>query len=223
MLPCIEEHPQLYRHEDFYYLLEFIDFASSHRDLFPEMMGDNKPLHSASKVSQVRVVLPGFIKSLAQDYDLTKTDANFNGSPVLQVLFHEMCYHQPAFQKNSFGKCNLQIPVQFTHVCLLDGDNNQLLRRFMVHQTAESHRLKDGDIIKLENYTQMTHHVKDKPPKPSVFIMKYSVVGYNRTPNCTMVSDPLPCTTTPVSQDNKKGKGPKGMEIPPCQMRKCLC
>ena len=80
-------------------------------------------------------------------------------------------------KRNAFGKSHSQIPVEFTNVCLLDGNNNQSLGRFVVHPTAESCRLKEDDIIELEQYAQKTYHVRDETPKPSVFIAECSVVG----------------------------------------------
>ena len=80
----------------------------------------------------------GLVRSLANDTDLSITGRHFDGRPILQMLPRKTMYHQPAFKEPSFCKMKHQVPIQFSHVNLLDGDYNQFLGRFFVRLTAES-------------------------------------------------------------------------------------
>ena len=226
MLHSIQEHPPLYRRPEFQYLRDFVDLVSSNRVIFPEIVGDNHlQLSSVVKNGEVSISPPtkGLVQSLAKNTDLTIIDRDFDGRPILQVLSRETMYRQPAFKGPSFGKMKHQVPIQFTHVRFLDGDNNQFLGRFVVHLTAESRKLKTGDIIRLESYTKMTHCVEEETPKPAVFIAKFSVIGYNAIPDLDTINDPLTCTISPVGHGSIQGKGPIGTDAMPCETGKCGC
>ena len=99
-------------------------------------------------------------------------------------------YHQPAFKGPSFGKMKQQVPIQFTRVRLLDGNNNQFLERFVVHLTAESRKLKTVGIIRLQSYTKMTHRVEEETPMTAAFITKSTVIGCNAIPDIGSINDP---------------------------------
>ena len=150
--------------------------------------------------------------------NLCMLDVHFDGYPILQLLSYEMMYHQPVFKEHSFVKKKAQVPVQFAHVRLLDGNNNQFLGRFVVHLTAESRKLKTADIIKLETYTHMTNHVKDEPPKPSAFNTKFSIVGYNTIPDLSVINDTLYCMIPPIGHSIKMDNGPMSTEVLGCEM-----
>jgi hypothetical protein len=146
MLLSIQEHPPLYHWPEFEYLCDFIDLISNNRVISPEMVGnraiflemvDDNHLQLSSVVDNGKVnispLTTGLIQSLTNDTDLSIIDRHFDGHPILQVLSHETMYCQPAFKGPTFGKMKHQLPIQFTRVRLLDGDNNQFLGRFVVH------------------------------------------------------------------------------------------
>lgn len=120
------------------------------------------------------------------------------------------------------------MPMQFTHLRLLDGDKNTIAGRMSQHLTHESKKLKEGDIIRLERFTELTHRPDDESPGryPLVFITNYSVIGYNKIPDVKSLANqgnPIPCTTPAEAPPERKGSGPEGTEVEPCADGKCGC
>ena len=63
---------------------------------------------------------------------------------------------------------NTQVPMQFTHFSLRDGDNNTMLGRVALHITHEARKPKFGDMIKLHLFTELTYTIGDSGPMPGV-------------------------------------------------------
>eukprot|EP00804_Cyclotella_cryptica_P020532 CCRYP_003387-RA/>CCRYP_003387-RA protein AED:0.00 eAED:0.00 QI:800/1/0.5/1/0/0/2/0/189 len=53
-----------------------------------------------------------------------------------------------------------------------------MLGRMATHLAVEARKLKEGDIIKLVLFTELTHKLGTSLSKPAVFILEYSHVGY---------------------------------------------
>jgi len=125
----------------------------------------------------------GYIKAVA-GHD----DTLFVAFPILQVPTPETKYRDTAFHANTFGKKKIGgkkvdrvlLPGKFTHIHLVDGNGNQMLGRMAVHLTGLSRYLKEGDILKLQLFTELNYNVRDNPNSmPLVFISKYEKVWWD--------------------------------------------
>jgi hypothetical protein len=62
--------------------------------------------------------------------------------------------------------------------------------------------MKEGDFIRLDLYTELTHRVNETTtPAPAVGILKYSAIEYQPNPPVEKVHDPISCTTFDLSQN----------------------
>ncbi len=74
---------------------------------------------------------------------------------------------------------------------------------------------------------EMSYYSKDETLKLSVFIIKFSIVGYSSISNPKTIPDSLPCSYADhvsISPNTSKenGSGTKGTDVPPYTVGKCL-
>ena len=134
---------------------------------------------------------PGYIAAIA---DCGNTD-RFS-QPIFQVITAETSFRKSKF-KVTHDKP--QQPIKVTHVRLLDGDNNVMMGRLAINITDEGKKLKPGDFIQLHLYTELTHTLNEgggAPPKPVVYILKFSFVGYFPLLPADTIQRPIKCNTT---------------------------
>ena len=72
-----------------------------------------------------------------------------------------------------------------------------MLGRVATHLSAEARKLKEGDIIMLHLFTELTHKLGTSSPKPAVFILEYSHVSYAKL--ATDIHKPLSCDFSNLS------------------------
>ena len=74
--------------------------------------------------------------------------------------------------------------VHITQGRLVDGDDCQIHCQLAPHIMALGRNLKRRDIICLDNFTELRHHVNEASPKmPALFIHAFARVGYRELPD----------------------------------------
>ena len=187
LLRKVRQKPDIYNNTHLRPLREFCEYRYSHRDKFTGVIEGTMPLQPNHGGNVLVELTPCYIKAIAE-YDDTSNLRN----PVLQVVSATTSFKATPF-KNTYDKP--QQPVKVTHLRLMDGCNNTMLGRLAINITDEGKKLKEGDIIRLEMYTELTHtlNIKDGEPKPVVYVIKFSLVGYNALPMATYINDPMEC------------------------------
>lgn len=193
MFRKVMQKPALYDHAMFQHLRAFCEYRDNNRKLFSGLMGETPPLQPNNGGVVVTDLSPGYIHAIANYHDTT-----IHPNPILQVVSGKTKYRSTPFKQT----CNKpQQPVKITHLRLLDGDNNTMMGRLAMSITDMGKKLKEGDIIRLEQYTELTHtlNVKENAPrKPVVYIIKFSLVGYNPLPLPKSILDPMECPSKEV-------------------------
>ena len=124
-------------------------------------------------------------------------------------------YEQQSF--HGFSESHAPPTTKITHLRLVDGDGNQMTGRLSTDIADQGKQLKKGDIIRLDLYTELAHHINQSTSKmPCVFILKYSVIAFSCKPPVTKVHVPLPCATSvPVNPPpTKKSKSSDVSDAP---------
>ncbi|KAL3794905.1 hypothetical protein HJC23_004282 [Cyclotella cryptica] len=67
-----------------------------------------------------------------------------------------------------------------------------MLGQIACHLTHEARKLKPGDIIKLDLFTELMHRIGNSAGMPGVVIINYSRVGYASLP--VEINSPLVCS-----------------------------
>ena len=219
MLRDMRQKPSLYLHPLFQPIREFCEYRDNHRGDFSGLIGETLPLQPVNPGEVVRALTRGYIQAIAEYDDTTKYS-----NPILQVVSKPDTKFRKVPFKKVFNK--EQQPVKVTHLRLLDGDNNQMLGRCAINVTDDAKKLKAGDIIRLELYTELTHtlnEAKGAPPKPVVYIIKFSLVGRNSIPPATSINDPLECeASSMLNKSNGKSIHLDNIEQVKCDGCCCL-
>ena len=93
-----------------------------------------------------------------------------------------------------------QQPVKVTHLQLMDGCNNTMLERLAMNIPDERGKLKEGNVMRLQMYPELTIFWIWRMAKPT----KFSLVGYNALPMAIWINDPSECGRSSLE---KKLKG----------------
>ena len=219
-LNCVRNRPSVYHDLEFKDLREFCEYRDVHRNLFPPLMGDTPPLQPTTGGVHSIKLTSGYIKAIA-----CCGDTSFALSPILQVVSTTTSLNKPPFGKTVFGKS--QQSVKITHLRLLDGDNNTMLGRLAINITDKGKKLRTGKIIQLDLYTLLNHAVKedDAPPKPVVYVSKFSLLGYQQLPPASEINDPMESTDAasqvPDARPNSTITPTGAIIVPECNYELC--
>ena len=158
-------------------------------------MGDrlyNEYIQSTRDCSNNDVNLTaGYIDAISRGQDTSS--ANFS-ERILQVVARDTFQQHARIDR---GDTDVDNYTQNTQLQLCDGDGNTMLGRVATHLAAEARKLKEGDIIKLVLFTELTHKLGTSFPKPAVFIFEYSHVGYAKV--ASDIHQPLSCNFSNLS------------------------
>ena len=98
-------------------------------------------------------------------------------TPVLHVLMRRTGYKDVMRVDDKAVKDHQK--VKLTILRLVDGDNNEIHARMATHIADAGRSLVEGDLIKLDLFTELTYHVNEgSPVMPALFIIGYSRVGH---------------------------------------------
>ena len=168
-------------------LRDFCEYRDNNRNKFIGIVEETSSLQPSNGGMPVNDLTSNYIQTIA-NYG----DTSHLRNPTLQVVSSETKFRKTPFKK-VYGK--EQQDVKITHLRLMDGDNNVMMGRCAINITDEGKKLKEGDIIQLDMYTELTHTLGEKngKSKPVVYIIKFSLVGYKHLPNPNYINIPLEC------------------------------
>ena len=184
----IRKNPGLWEHEDNKFLREFVNHIECNRGDFPCLPGDSGYAKVVKTSKAQQQLTKGYIKAIAE-----YRDTGFAEHPILYVLSRETFHEEQTFH----GFSNKPAPpTKLTHLRLVDGDGNQMMGRLATEIADQGKQLKEGDVIRLDLYTELTHLLNDKTSKmPFVFIHKYSPLAFRNKPPVDEVYDPISCAS----------------------------
>ncbi|KAL3777304.1 hypothetical protein HJC23_008906 [Cyclotella cryptica] len=197
LLKTVMQKPEIFKRPEMQYLREFVAAVENNRDVFPRVMGDmlyNEYIQSTRDCSDNDINLTaGYIDALSRGQD---TSSAYFNKLILQVVARDTFQQHARINR---GDNDVDGYTQITQLQLCDGDGNTMLGRMATHLAAEARKLKEGDIIKLVLFTELTHKLGTSLPKPAVFILEYSHVGYAKV--ASDIHLPLCCNFS--NQPNK--------------------
>ena len=164
LLRKVRQKPDIYNNIHLRPLRQFCEYRDSHRDKFPGVIEGSFPLDPTNGGNIGVKLTPQYIKAIAE-YD----DTSHLPNHVLQVVSPTTTFKASPF-KTTYDQP--QQPVKVTHLRLMDGCNNTMLGRLAINITDEGGKVKEGNIIRLEMYTELTYtlNVNDAEPKPVVYV-----------------------------------------------------
>lgn len=209
LLKSIVNNPSRFKDPEFRFVREFVTIVENHRDKYPPVMGDKQ---YNEYIQAVTDGMPNNNKTaikLTSGYVLAVSRAEdtslLPGKPILQIAARDTFHQRVNVDR---GKSKVEGTTQITQFQLCDGDGNTMLGRVATHLASEARKLNEGDIIELELYTELTHKLGTSTPKPAVFILGYSHVGYAKLPE--EVHDPLCCDLEQLGNDVSEGTANRG-------------
>lgn len=129
---------------------------------------------SAAADKPAPVLTRGYIKALSEfRSDISEAFV----SPILQVSQRETKFRNSGFSDDSFKNgddSNTIVPMQITHLTLVDGDGNSMLDKAAIHLTHEARTLNEGDIIKINLLTELSYKIGGSDPLPGIVILDFS-------------------------------------------------
>ena len=188
-LDHIAKNPKLWQSEENRYLREFFNYIDVNRSTYPFSSGDRYDDLSAEPGNGQRKLTQGYIKAIA-----AYQDTSFVDHPIFYVLECNTIHQDEAFTGFSEKKSP---PTKILHLLLADGDGNQMTGRLSSQISDQGKQLKKGVIIRLDLYTELTHHINDHTSRmPFVFILKYSPMDYKGTLPVDKLHDLIPCSNS---------------------------
>ena len=147
------------------YLREFYNYVESNRDKFPCVQGDSLFGQAVRVREEQQQLTKGYIRAIAGF-----RDTSFVKYPVLYVINRTTKWEDQLFT-GGFG--DGQPPrVKTTHLNLVDGDGNQMLGRLSTEIADQGRQLDEGDIIRHDLFTELTHCVnKNSEKMPFIFVL----------------------------------------------------
>jgi hypothetical protein len=143
----------------------------------------------------------GYIKALSRAEDTSEIAE----TPTMQVVARET-FHQRVGIKRA--EKQLEGHTQITQLKLCDGDGNTMFGRLATHLAGEARKLKQGDIIHIKSFTELTHKMGTSTAKPALFILGYSHVGYDKLPDD--INPPLCCDISSKATNDDTEATPEG-------------
>jgi len=228
MLKTITVRPSLWKNDTLRYLRNFCITVSNHPETFPPLMGDDEvSVHSDISDVDEKTSTPtkGYIAAVASGEET----ANIASHPILAVLSRKTGFHDVLRQESEKAKDHQK--VKLTHLTLLDGDNNQIHARMATHIADAGRKLEEGDVIRLELFTELSYHVnEDSRPMPALFIIKYTRVARMSLPLQNEIKERIALSTTKLDLggDGKKKASsriidPLSQPPPECTFENRLC
>ena len=173
---------------------ELVHRAIADPSSFPLVPGDTAP----------QLVAPGADATLTKGY-VASVAANDDSSkkftfPVLVVLSRKTGFSKTIQHNNETN--NKKSPVKLTRLTLLDGDLNKMHARMATETTEKGRALRCGDIIRVDQYTELSYRVNnDSPLMPALFILEFTTVGYRQLPDEDKIPD-VTLSTAPWTGQN---------------------
>ena len=135
------------------------------------MPGDTAPqLTAPGKGSPLT---KGFIASVAANDESSKQFT----LPVLGVVSRKTGFVKTVQHNNETN--NKESAVKVTRLTLVDGDMNKIHARMAAETTEKGRALRWGDIIRVDQYTELSYRVNnDSPLMPALFIAEFTTVDY---------------------------------------------
>ena len=131
---------------------------------------------SEDEEQDVSTPTKGYIKAVADGEDTEEMSP-----PVLLVLSRQTGYRDVMCQDHE--PRNDHQKVKLTHLVLVDGDNNQIHARLATHIADAGRKLGEGDVIRLDRFTELTYRVNETSPHmPALFILRFTRVGRRPVP-----------------------------------------
>lgn len=185
MLKTVITRPSLWVEERFQFLRNFCHTVANNGERFPTLMGDRN--EEVPSESEEPIIHPteGYISAFAAGDDTSELTTN----PVFSVLsrdtgFRDVMQHE---------ETRTHQKVKLTHLTLVDGDNNTIHGRMATHIADAGRGLEEGDVIRLDLFTELTYHVNDNSqPMPALFILRYTRVGHISMPVQQDINNMLP-------------------------------
>ena len=219
LLKTITIQPQKWKKEELRYLRNVVLSVAAHPVNFPIVMGDEEiSVHSQSDEgdnqdnndgdnagSAIITSTLGCIAAVAAGEDTSELASN----PILSVLSRETGFRTVLQQDNDPLKEHQK--VKLTHLTLVDGDKNQIHCRLATHLADTGRALSEGDMIKLDLFTELSYRVNQASPlMPAIFLIKYTRV--RREPVPRDIKDMIPYTYNPpqlnLHDDQRKSPYP---------------
>ncbi|KAL3773817.1 hypothetical protein ACHAWO_006921 [Cyclotella atomus] len=205
LIKSLLQKPSLFIGDDFRYLREFITTVEQNCDKYPRVMGDecyDEYIKAIGTIEAPLALSKGYIKALSRAKDTSLVA----GTPTIQIVARDTFYQRVGIKR---AEKKLEGHTQITQLKLCDGNGNTMFGRLATHLAGEGRKLKQGDIIKITSFTELTHRMGTSTAKPALFILGYSHVGYARLPDDI---HPLLCCELSHANDNDakeslEGKG----------------
>ena len=188
---------------------------------FPLLDGDDEDsIHSEEE--DVQSLTEGYIEAVANAEDTSQLASE----PILHVLSRETGFRD-VLEQESEPKAGHQ-KVKLTHLTLVDGDNNQIHARLATHIADAGRGLGEGDVIRLNMFTELTYRINDESPRmPTLFILRYTRVGRMPVPVQSELHHMLQYThTLSALQHGTKSRyfiDPLTQDPPECTYKNRLC
>jgi len=194
MLNSIVVDPEIMKRDEFKYLRQFLATVFHNPDKFPFDIGDDRGTVTLGDKEKNSKLTNGYIDRVA----LRQDTSSLAKEPILQVVERETKYRNNVNVTKDKNSCAVQ--MQFTHLTLCDGDGNIIVGRVVAHLTHVARKLIQGDIIKLQTFTELTHRMGTSAPMPAVFIADYRKVSYGPLPK-NLKNEPIICGVANQSND----------------------
>lgn len=197
----------------------------SHPDVYPMLMGDaNEEVYTDPTDEDVSLTR-GYIAAVA----CGRSTDSITSSPILHVLTRRTGFE--AVMHADHEKIKDHQKVKLTHLTLVDGDNNQIHSRMATHIADAGRELSEGDIIKLERFTELSYRVnKTSNPMPALFILNYTHVGHMPLDPQKEINDMIPYQPTLAALEDKEDSeevyhviDPLTQDPPKCTYENRLC
>ena len=179
LLNSIKDNPEMWEADRLAYLRNFCSYARRH---LPPCPGDDTiklPVQQASKEPTRGYVQA--LTNLQSGSDVPGVGWGDNG-PVLMVYTVETCHKKNV---SSVVAKEEEQNVKLTTLRLVDGSGDQIYCRLAINLAETGRRLKRGDVIQLDSYTELRFRVNESSPRlPGLFVHELSRLGHtNLTDN----------------------------------------
>ena len=173
LLNTVLTRPSLWVDESLRCLRNFCCAAHGNVQKFPSLMGDS--VRAVYEAEPIITPTTGYIAAVASGSDTS----DITSQPVLSVLSRQTGF-QTTLKHNS---ATSHQSVKITHLTLVDGDRNSIHARLATHLADKGRDLEEGDLIRLEMFTELSYRVNDESPRmPAIFVIKYTKVGHAPMP-----------------------------------------
>lgn len=176
LLDTVATKASLWLEDSFRFLRNFVLLVTNNRQRFPIMMGDsNEELEMNEQETPTTELTKGYIYAVAHGQDTSE----LTSTPIMSVLSRETGFRDVLQHEGT----KTHQKVKLTHLTLVDGDGHQIHARMATHIADRGRSLGEGDIIRLDLFTELTYHVNEtSKPMPAILIINYTRVGHKPLP-----------------------------------------